>query len=274
MRIIKSFKSLINKYDFFLFDQWGVLHNGHKKFDKAKECLKILKSNKKKIILISNSSNPSSYSISNLEKLGFEKDLYDYCVTSGQIAFNNIDNDIYEKYGKICYPLKLSKEKIKIFNLKCTKDVKKANFAMIADLENNLSILDFAKQLDSLKKEELPLLCSNPDYLVFDNKTLSMAGGTVAKLYEDMGGRVYRYGKPYKPIYLDIIKKMMIKDSSKVLVIGDSLWHDIAGGNTMGFDGLWVKNGVHRPQLSSKDEINTLLDTYRPKYAIDELKLS
>ena len=274
MRIIKSFKSLINKYDFFLFDQWGVLHNGHKKFDKAKECLKILKSNKKKIILISNSSNPSSYSISNLEKLGFEKELYDYCVTSGQIAFNNIDNDIYEKYGKICYPLKLSKEKIKIFNLKCTKDVKKANFAMIADLENNLSILDFAKQLDSLKKEELPLLCSNPDYLVFDNKTLSMAGGTVAKLYEDMGGRVYRYGKPYKPIYLDIIKKMMIKDSSKVLVIGDSLWHDIAGGNTMGFDGLWVKNGVHRPQLSSKDEINTLLDTYRPKYAIDELKLS
>lgn len=274
MRIIKSFKSLINKYDFFLFDQWGVLHNGHKKFDKAKECLKILKSNKKKIILISNSSNPSSYSISNLEKLGFEKDLYDYCVTSGQIAFNNIDNDIYEKYGKICYPLKLSKEKIKIFNLKCTKDVKKANFAMIADLENNLSILDFAKQLDSLKKEELPLLCSNPDYLVFDNKTLSMAGGTVAKLYEDMGGRVYRYGKPYKPIYLDIIKKMMIKDSSKALVIGDSLWHDIAGGNTMGFDGLWVKNGVHRPQLSSKDEINTLLDTYRPKYAIDELKLS
>ena len=274
MIILKSFKSLISRYDFFLFDQWGVLHNGHKKFDKAKECLETLKLHKKKVILISNSSNPSSYSISNLEKLGFEKNLYDYCITSGQIALNKISNDIYKKYGKICYPLKLSKEKIKIFDLKCTKDVKKANFAMIADLNNNLSILDFAKDLDLIIQKELPLLCSNPDYLVYDNETLSMAGGTVAKLYEDMGGKVYRYGKPYNPIYKDIIKKMSIRDSSKVLVVGDSLWHDIAGGNTMGFDSLWVKNGVHSPQLSKKNEINPLLDTYKPKYAINELKLT
>ena len=67
---------------------------------------------------------------------------------------------------------------------------------------------------------------------------------------------------------------MSIKRLSKVLVIGDSLWHDIAGGNNMGFDGLWVKNGVHSPQLNNKNEINPLLDAYKPKYAIDELKLS
>ena len=56
-------------------------------------------------------------------------------------------------------------------------------------------------------------------------------------------------------------------------MIGDSLWHDIAGGNEMGFDGLWIKNGVHRPQLNKKKEIKLLLDTYNPKYSIKELKL-
>lgn len=41
----------------------------------------------------------------------------------------------------------------------------------------------------------------------------------------------------------------------------------------MGFDGLWIKNGVHRPQLNKKKEIQLLLDAYKPKYSIKELKL-
>ena len=66
---------------------------------------------------------------------------------------------------------------------------------------------------------------------------------------------------------------MKIRDFSKVLVIGDSLWHDIAGGNLMNFDGLWVKNGVHTPQLRKKKEITNLLDIYKPKYSIPFLKI-
>ena len=273
MKNLKSFSSLVDKYDFFLFDQWGVLHNGHYKFKEAENCLRVLKNNKKKIILISNSSRPTVDSISNLTKLGFDNDLYDYCITSGQIALNNINKDFYSKFGKICYPLKLSKEKIRSFNLECTNNIKKADFVMLADLENGLSILDFAKILDKMLELNLPLLCANPDYLVHDNDELSMCGGTVAQLYEDMGGKVFRYGKPFKPIYSNIIKTMKISDFSKVLVIGDSLWHDIAGGSLMNFDGLWVKNGVHTPQLHKKKEITNLLGTYKPKYSIPFLKI-
>ena len=273
MRNIISFKSLVKNYDYFLFDQWGVLHNGHKKFPKAENCLKYLKEKNKKIILISNSSMPTANSISNLKKIGFSETLYDLCITSGQIALNFIQKDIYDKYGKICFPLKLSKDKIKVFNLKCTKDIKKANFAMIADLEAGLTILDFAEDLDNMIKNNTPLLCSNPDFLVNDNNKLSMCGGTVAQLYEDMGGKVIRYGKPYEPIYRNIKKTMKITNSSKVLVIGDSLWHDIAGGNQMGFDSLWIKNGIHKTKLNKKKEIQLLLENYKPKYAIKELKL-
>ena len=273
MKNINSFDELAEKYKFFLFDQWGVLHNGHKKFDHAEKCLIRLRELKKKIILISNSSMPTKFSISNLSKIGFKKNLYDYCITSGQIALNNIKKDIYNNYGSKCYPIKLSSEKIKYFNLKISKKIENANFAMIADIPNNLSIMDFAKILDGLLKNKLPLLCSNPDYLVYDNKKLSMCGGTVAQLYEDMGGVVYRYGKPFKPIYNDIKKKMNIKSNSKVLIIGDSLWHDVAGGNLMKFDSLWIKNGVHKPQLNKESEINSLIKTYRPNFCMNELKI-
>ena len=273
MKKISSFKSVVSNYDYFLFDQWGVLHNGHKKFLEAEKCLEYLKKKNKKIILISNSANPSIQSEANLKKLGFSLKLFDYCVTSGQIALNNIDKDIYKNFGRKCYPIELSKHKIKYFDLECTKKVERANFAMIADLKDGLSILDSAEDLDKISKYKLPLLCANPDYLVHNKNTLSMSGGTVAELYSDLGGTVFRYGKPYEPIYQDIFKKMKIKNRKKVLVIGDSLWHDIAGGKKMKLDSLWIKNGIHKSQLKKKDEIKQLLDNYSPKYAISDLKL-
>ena len=171
MKNISSFKDLVDKYDYFLFDQWGVLHNGQKKFKKAEECLNLLIDRNKKVVLISNSSLPSKISISNLKRIGISESLYSYCVTSGQIALDNLKKDIYKKFGNKCFPLRLSKEKIKYFNLHIEKNASKANFGMIADIEAGLSVLDFAGLLDNLIKNNLPLLCSNPDYLVnHDNK--------------------------------------------------------------------------------------------------------
>lgn len=273
MKNLSSFKDLVDDYDYFLFDQWGVLHNGHKKFDKAEKCLEFLKERSKKVVLISNSSLPSKFSISNLKRIGISESLYTYCITSGQIALDNLKKDIYKKYGSKCFPLRLPKEKINYFNLDIEKNASKANFGMIADIDKGLSILDFSNLLDSLMKNNLPLLCSNPDYLVDDDNRLSMCGGTIAQLYEDMGGKVYRYGKPYEPIYLNIEKKMKIKHKKKVLVIGDSLWHDICGGLKMGYDRLWIKKGIHKTQLKNNAELKPLLEQYPPTFAQNELKL-
>jgi len=76
LKNISSFKDLVDKYDYFLFDQWGVLHNGQKKFEKAEECLELLKVKNKKVVLISNSSLPSKFSISNLRRIGISESLY------------------------------------------------------------------------------------------------------------------------------------------------------------------------------------------------------
>ena len=64
---ISSFKKVVNNYDYFLFDQWGVLHNGSSKFPMAEECLSFLKKKDKCVILVSNSSRPTKFSINNLD---------------------------------------------------------------------------------------------------------------------------------------------------------------------------------------------------------------
>ena len=66
----------------------------------AEECLSFLKKKDKCVILVSNSSRPTKFSINNLDKLGIDNNLYDYCITSGQIALNFLEKDIYNKYGK------------------------------------------------------------------------------------------------------------------------------------------------------------------------------
>ena len=150
MKNLLSFKELVDNYDYFLFDQWGVLHNGHQKFKKAEQCLEFLKERNKIVVLISNSSLPSKFSMSNLKRIGISESLYTYCITSGQIALDNLKKDIYKKYGNKCFSLRLPKEKIEYFNLDIEEKPSKANFAMIADIDKSLSILDFADLLDSL----------------------------------------------------------------------------------------------------------------------------
>ena len=53
MKLVK-FKDLINRFDCFLFDQWGVIHNGKKKFSFIDKTLKKL--NSKYCIVVSNTS--------------------------------------------------------------------------------------------------------------------------------------------------------------------------------------------------------------------------
>ena len=61
---IQSLLDLIDDYDLFLFDQWGVIHDGKNIFPKAEEVFLHLQNLKKQAIIISNSGKKSSDNIS------------------------------------------------------------------------------------------------------------------------------------------------------------------------------------------------------------------
>tara|TARA_X000000368_G_scaffold416459_1_gene410426 strand:+ start:1704 stop:2525 length:822 start_codon:yes stop_codon:yes gene_type:complete len=272
LKRIISIKTIAHKYDYFLFDQWGVLHNGYKVFEDAIDCLQELKNLNKKNILISNSSNLTKFSIKGLRSLGIEDELYDYSITSGEIAYRYFEKEIFNKYGNKCFPLSLSKEKIKMFDLNVTKDIKKSNFVLIADIKKGSNIFDFIENLKKMLSFELPLVCTNPDFQVDNNNKIQMCGGTIAQLYEDMGGKVHRYGKPYNPIYMNIIKKFNIKDPKKVLAIGDSFNHDILGASNQGFDSNWIENGIHRSEAKDQKKLDWYFSHFKPNYCQFMLK--
>ena len=99
-----------------------------------------------------------------------------------------------------------------------------------------------AQYRDFFSSTSLPAICCNPDKLMLTKQGLQPAPGAIAELYENMGGQVQWIGKPYGEIYAAALKA--IGNPRKVLCIGDSAEHDVAGGRGAGLATLQVMTGI------------------------------
>ena len=61
INVIKGLKEIYTKYDTFILDQWGVMHDGYSGFKLAIECISELKSKNKNLLIVSNSSKKAGY---------------------------------------------------------------------------------------------------------------------------------------------------------------------------------------------------------------------
>jgi len=72
--------------------------------------------------------------------------------------------------------------------------------------------------------------------------------GTLARHYAAAGGPVVLMGKP-APIIYQAALDMLGLPPSEVVAVGDSLEHDIGGGQATGLDSLFVLGGIHRQDV-------------------------
>ena len=54
-KVINSFSEISEKYDVFILDQWGVMHDGNRGYDHAIAAVNNLINKNKKLTIISNS---------------------------------------------------------------------------------------------------------------------------------------------------------------------------------------------------------------------------
>ena len=128
-------------------------------------------------------------------------------------------------------------------------------------LDNQEESLNFYKDL--LKNHtELKMICTNPDLTVLRGSKQEYCAGTLAVIFQEMGGKVIYFGKPYPEIY-----QFCIKNDEKVLVIGDNIRTDIKGANNMNFDSLFITNGIHKNEFLnlSPQRYDKILEKYGVK---------
>ena len=78
--------------------------------------------------------------------------------------------------------------------------------------------------------------------------------GTIAELYKNLGGKTFILGKPSIEIYKKTFEKLANIKKSRILAIGDSLFHDIRGAVNFGVDSLLITStGIHSDFFDNKN---------------------
>ena len=243
----EGLSSIVDKYQLFYVDLWGVVHNGVSLHNEAINVLKEITKKNKDYVLLTNAPRPNSTVKSFLEKLGMEKNIRDHVFTSGEAALNYLKKNFSDKTFFHIGPhrdfdLFLDFKDMKLDNLDdcdyilCT--------GLFKDHEEDLK---YYKNLfeKNLKKK---MICTNPDLIVDRGKKRELCAGSVAMVYEKMGGEVIYFGKPYPEVYNESFKNI----NKKILSIGDNLNTDIKGANLLNFDSLIISNGIHKNEIKEK----------------------
>ena len=278
-RNIEYLSHIIDQYDLFIIDQWGVLHDSQYGYHYSIDCIEKLVLSKKKLIIISNSSKRNKTTIERLPKLGFDIDSFQEVLTSGEMIWQNLytkSNNFFKKLGRKCYYLtdKTKEDGFKyVDGLKYdfVENVEDADFILGCTTSPNLKTLDYVPLLEKAIKKKIPFICANPDYETVESSTnnLIICMGTIAELYKDFGGLVFIMGKPSTHIYNEATKRFNRIDKKRMLAIGDSIHHDIKGAVNFGIDSLLITSGIHKSIFDQSnpiwDDANHYLSTFKIK---------
>ena len=89
------------------------------------------------------------------------------------------------------------------------------------------------------------MICTNPDLIVDRGDRRELCAGSVAMVFNKLGGEVVYFGKPFPEVYNQSINN---KDK-KILCIGDNLNTDIKGANLLNYDSLLISDGIHKQEI-------------------------
>ena len=195
-------EKLIDQYDIFIFDIYGVLWNGKNFIEHSLEALEFIKSKNKPIFILSNSTKTKEYAIKRYRNKGLiQGKHYDEMVTSGEILRtlvnknkiefkNNKDPKKFYCFGKASYEIfkdskyqntenpedadfmyvgtpQFSENEIKNFT---DEQLKTLHKSILIDVDGgNLYDTEdkelFKEKLKFVLKNRIPVLNANPDLI-------------------------------------------------------------------------------------------------------------
>lgn len=247
--------SFLDRYDAFLIDQWGVLHNGTTVYPGAMQALAELERAGKKVVLLTNSGRRRAFNAERLEELGFDTERLTGIVTSGEATWRALLERAappFSELGKRCLLFTRADDAgpIEGLDLDLVTDPLKADFIYLTWLDALTHTIDEFDRLISIAAgRRLPMLCSNPDRVAPTEGGLTQAPGALAERYRAIGGRVIYVGKPYRPIYDACLALLPGIEPSAICGIGDSFEHDIQGAKGAGLAAAFITTGIHAAEF-------------------------
>lgn len=211
--VLRKLEEIVSRYDIFLLDQFGVLHNGAQALPGAVDAVQMLLARNKTVVVVSNTSQRKDFAVRRFAALGFPTQGIDF-VTSGESCWEHL---LQKEKG--------SSSPLKAFVFGWHKPELTANFllglrlesASLADadcllfhgpetcgperqpiqlsLQGGMSPLA-EQSLRAAAQRGLPAYCANIDMAARMQEELQPMPGVLRRQYEALGGQVQCFGKP------------------------------------------------------------------------------
>ena len=251
---IDSISEIAAEFDAMLIDQFGVMHDGKKLYPGTLAALKVLYEHRVPVVALTNSGKRSADNMARLLKLGIPRDYVHNLLSSGELAYAQVK-------GKKVFAIGKDGENYGFEGVDFVSSMSQADIVVVLGSNAPQTSLDEYRTL--LKSCSLPMLCCNPDKLMITSHGLLPAPGAIADVYAEMGGEIKWIGKPYPEIYQAALK--LLGNPRRVLCVGDSTEHDVAGGKGAGLSTLLILGGVSEGLKMSDIRV-------KPEYVMRALK--
>ncbi|WP_224825975.1 TIGR01459 family HAD-type hydrolase [Cognatishimia sp. MH4019] len=246
MQTLDSILTVADRYDAIVFDQWGVLHNGSAPYPHAVGAVEALAHAGVMLGVLSNSGKSAAINRDRITGIGFPASAFGPVMTSGEALKIDMRAGLLA-HIRALYVISATPED-------AARSVADMGVAQVATLSDADAVLlmglpdggDHATERAVLREARAQgkrLICSNPDrHSPRADGVLVESPGALAHEYADEGGEVLFYGKPHRPIF-DALGAQL--GARRVLMVGDSPEHDIAGAKAAGWDSLFIQGGLY-----------------------------
>ncbi len=256
MQHLTGFGPLAGRYDGFIIDLWGVIHDGVNALPGAADCLARLRATGKPAVMLSNAPRRGSALQTAMRRMGIDDSLYRGIMSSGEavhIALRDRPDPWWAGLGDRVFHIGPERDRNVIagLNLQPCRTPAEASFLLNTGPDDHLNPTDiaaFAPVLRDCMDAGLNMICANPDLEVIRGGVRVLCAGSLAQLYASWGGEVRSLGKPDPAIYAPTLTMLGVP-AGRVLAIGDSLRTDIVGAAAAGLASCWVLGGLDERDL-------------------------
>ncbi len=282
--ILAGLEPLAARYDSYLVDLWGCLHDGVTPFPAALDALERLRAGGgKRVCFLSNGPRRIASLIRRLDDMSVPRSLYDAVMSSGESAWAALkhrSDPWHARLGRRCLHVGPERDNdVREGNgLDIVARVEDADFILCTGIDGwDETVADYEPLLAAGAARALPMVCANPDLVVHIGDRLSLCAGSLAQRYVELGGDVTWHGKPDGTVFARALEALGGPDPARTLMVGDGLRTDIAGGNAYGIDTLFLSAGIHAEEVGTPPDPARLASRaaelgVRPTWAMTALR--
>lgn len=253
--MLPGLAGLADRFDGFILDLWGVIHDGNTAYPWARATLEELRRAGKATVLLSNAPRRAHALVAGMERMGIPRDLYGEVVSSGEAVHHELKtrtDPFYAALGRRCHHMGPERDRsiFEELDLDLVPEPDGADFVLnTGPWDFDETVADYEHALQAAARLCLPMVCANPDHVVIREGKIIICAGALAARYIELGGQVSYRGKPDPAIYDLCLDMLGNPDRRRVVAVGDALETDIAGATAAGIASVFVTGGIHGSDL-------------------------